>query len=598
MCMQPEEYYKQRIDFLQISLAKLLSKKSTLGWSRFSVIILVAAAIYFLLPFGWPYAVLSSIILLSVFTKLVFTDIDNNKAIQHTQLLIEINQDEIKALAGQYLHFDNGADHIPHDHLYSNDLDLFGKASLYQYLNRSTSAVGRTTVAKWLLDAADEPVILKRQIAAKELHGKTEWRQSLQAFGKEKKIEHSTYQRLQEWMQEPNSFINNKVWRAMQLLVPVIMLTVVALNIFDLLSDPARNILLIASAILAFFISKKVVPIHDKVSKITEELSVLSDSIYLIENTPFSSPLLTELQAFYKHENFTASGEMKKLKGIVQRMDWRLNPVVFIPLAILFQWDLVQVIALEKWKRRNHTNIIQWFEALGNFEAISSFATLHFNHPDWCFPELKKEHFFIEGKEIGHPLINKIKRVNNYIDIEDKGIIMLVTGSNMAGKSTYLRSIGVNVVLAMAGAPVCAQRFAISHVQVITSMRIADNLEENTSTFYAELKKLKTVIEKVNNKEKVFVLLDEILRGTNSLDRHTGAVALTKQLIRQQAAGIIATHDVELAKLKDDYPANIYNYHFDVQVTNGELYFDYKLKDGICTSLNASILMKKIGIEL
>jgi len=289
---------------------------------------------------------------------------------------------------------------------------------------------------------------------------------------------------------------------------------------------------------------------------------------------------------------------MKKLKGIVQRMDWRLNPVVFIPLAILFQWDLQQVIALEKWKRRNNKSIIQSFEALGNFEAINSFATLHFNHPDWCFPDLKKEHFIIEGKDVGHPLINKIKRVNNCIDINNKGIIMLVTGSNMAGKSTYLRSIGINAVLTMAGAVVCAKSFSLSPVQLLTSMRIADNLEENTSTFYAELKKLKTVIEKVNNHEKVFILLDEILRGTNSLDRHTGAVALTKQLIRKQAAGIIATHDVELAKLKHDYPANIYNYHFDVQVNDGELYFDYKLKEGICTSLNASILMKKIGIEL
>jgi hypothetical protein len=596
--MQPEEYYQQRIGSLQTSLTKLLSKKSMLGWARFFMIIVVAAAIYFLLPFGWLYAFLSSVILLSVFIKLVFTDIDNNKEIHHTQLLIETNQDEIKALNGQYLHFDDGATYTPHDHLYSNDLDIFGKASLYQYINRSTSAMGGAALAKWLLNAAEEAEILRRQTAVRELHSKTEWRQSLQAFGKEKKIEHSTYQRLQEWMQEPNSFINNTAWIATQLLVPVIMLTTVALNIFDVISDPARNLLLVASAILAFFISKKVVPIHDKVSKITEELSVLSDSIYLVENTAFSSPFLTELQAFYRHDNYTASGEMKKLKGIVQRMDWRLNPVVFIPLAILFQWDLVQVIALEKWKRRNHSGIIQWFEALGNFEAINSFATLHFNHPDWCFPELKKEHFFIEGTEIGHPLINKIKRVNNYIDIEDKGIIMLVTGSNMAGKSTYLRSIGVNAVMAMAGAVVCARAFAISHVQVITSMRIADNLEENTSTFYAELKKLKTVIEKVNNHEKVFILLDEILRGTNSLDRHTGAVALTKQLIRQQSAGIIATHDVELAKLKDDYPDNIYNYHFDVQVNNGELYFDYKLKDGICTSLNASILMKKIGIEL
>ena len=175
---------------------------------------------------------------------------------------------------------------------------------------------------------------------------------------------------------------------------------------------------------------------------------------------------------------------------------------------------------------------------------------------------------------------------------------MLVTGSNMAGKSTYLRSVGVNVVLAMAGSVVCAQRFAISPIQLITSMRIADNLEENTSTFYAELKKLKTVIDSVNKEEKIFILLDEILRGTNSLDRHTGSAALIKQLIKKDACGIIATHDVELAKLKELYPNNILNYYFDVQVSNDELYFDYKLKEGICSSLNASILMRKIGIEM
>ena len=175
---------------------------------------------------------------------------------------------------------------------------------------------------------------------------------------------------------------------------------------------------------------------------------------------------------------------------------------------------------------------------------------------------------------------------------------MLVTGSNMAGKSTYLRSIGINVVLAMAGAPVCATAFKVSHVQIISSMRITDNLEESTSTFYAELKKLKTIIEKVNAGEKVFILLDEILRGTNSLDRHTGSKALIKQLIKQKAAAIIATHDLELADLKIDYPKNILNYHFDVQVSNEELYFDYRLKPGVCNSLNASILMKKIGIEL
>jgi DNA mismatch repair ATPase MutS len=330
----------------------------------------------------------------------------------------------------------------------------------------------------------------------------------------------------------------------------------------------------------------------------TDELEVLSDSVQLIERTNFTSLHLQELQKKFKQESSKASAQLKQLKSILERLDLRFNIVIFIPLDVLLQWDLQQVMALEKWKEENHKQVTSWFTALGEFEALSSLATLNFNHPGWTFPVLKAEHFFIEGKDIGHPLIPPAKCVTNPIHIEQQGGLMLVTGSNMAGKSTYLRSIGINTVLTMAGAPVCASYFCLSPVQVISSMRIADNLEESTSTFYAELKKLKTIINKVNNNEKVFILLDEILRGTNSFDRHTGSAALIKQLIKHKAAAIIATHDVELAKMKNEHPENILNYHFDVQVSNDELYFDYRLKEGICTSLNASILMKKIGIEL
>jgi DNA mismatch repair ATPase MutS len=268
------------------------------------------------------------------------------------------------------------------------------------------------------------------------------------------------------------------------------------------------------------------------------------------------------------------------------------------PLNLLLLWNLNQALDLEKWKKQYATDVENWFHTLGIFETLNSLAVIHFNNPGWCFPTLHEQHFFIESAELGHPLIHENKRVNNFIKMENRGELMLVTGSNMAGKSTYLRSIGINTVLAMAGAPVCAASFRISPVQLISSMRIADNLAESTSTFYAELKKLKTVIDEVNAEKKVFILLDEILRGTNSLDRHAGSEALIKQLIKHNAAGIIATHDLALADLKEQYPANILNYHFDVQVNQEELYFDYILKPGVCTSLNASILMKKIGIEL
>ena len=596
--MLPDTYYKERITQLQQKLQQLLQKKSLLGWLRFAVVVLIIAGVYFLLPIGTAYAVALTGLLLIFFTRLIYTDISNKTNIETTRNLITINEDELKALTHNYYNFADGNEHIPKDHLYANDLDIFGRASLFQYVNRTGSQMGSALLAHWLLNPANTETLLQRQTAVKELSTKTEWRQQLQASGRQKKIQTATKQRLKQWLSEADQFSSHKYWIVLRFLLPAILLTIIALNIAEIIPYQIRNLALLFFAIIAYFIGKKAAPVHQHLSKIVSELEVLSDSIELIENLHCESTLLKEMQAQFLQKNRTSSLELKKLKGIVSRLDLRYNPVVFIPLAILFQWDLQQVLALEKWKRINHENALQWFDMLAQFEALNSLATLSFNHPQWCFPTFKKEHFFIEGTQIGHPLISAAKRVNNDILINSRGEIMLITGSNMAGKSTYLRSIGINVVLAMAGSLVCAAKFSLSPVQIISSMRIADNLEESTSTFYAELKKLKTVIDKVNEGAPIFILLDEILRGTNSLDRHTGSVALLKQLIKKQAAGIIATHDVELASLKETYPQNILNYHFDAQVSNDELYFDYKLKTGVCESLNASILMKKIGIEL
>ncbi len=596
--MQPKEYYKQRLKKLGIEQDLLLKRKSTLAWLRFAAIIGIIACVYFLLPYGWLYILAPVLLLLIVFTRLIFTDLRNKSAIEHNKRLIAINENEIKALAHHYYQFADGIEFMPKEHLYANDLDIFGHASLYQYINRTNSEVGSSTLADWILQPADKTAILQRQEAVKELATKSEWRQELQALGAAKKIETATQHRLNNWFDEENRFIDNKYWFLLRFLLPLIMLTVITLNISDVISNPARNYFLLAFALIAFYISKKVTPLHQQVSKMADELDVLSESIQLIEQTRFNAPYLQQLQTRFRQQNSAASAKLKQLKRILERLDLRFNILVFIPLDILLQWDLQQAIALEKWKQQNHKDVLEWFTALGVFETVNCLSILSYNHPGWSFPVFKDEHFFIEGKDVGHPLIEPAKRINNPVKIDAAGELMLVTGSNMAGKSTYLRSIGINSILAMAGAPVCARYFCLSPVQIISSMRIADNLEESTSTFYAELKKLKTIINKVNNNERVFILLDEILRGTNSLDRHTGSVALIKQLIKHKAAAIIATHDVELAKMKEDNPANIINHHFDVQVSNDELYFDYRLKEGICNSMNASILMKKIGIEL
>jgi len=439
---------------------------------------------------------------------------------------------------------------------------------------------------------------LQRQVATKELSAKIAWVQDLMAEGKKNKVTFSTKNRLENWMKEPPVFLKFKPWQWLRYVLPAIILSIVTLYIFDKVGNSVFYLALLIFAVIAYQINKVVAPVHETLSKVADELSTLSASISSIENESFNSPLLKELKSVFLQRNKKASEDILQIKKILDKLDLRYNLVMSLPLNLLLLWNLQQVLDLEKWKAGQQNNLNLWFDTLADFEALDSFGVLYFNHPDWIFPGILPEYFSIDGKEIGHPLIPVEKRVNNFIDIPTNAELMLVTGSNMAGKSTYLRSIGVNIVLAMAGAPVCAHSFSVSHVQLISSMRVTDNLEESTSTFYAELKKLKTIIEKVNEGEKVFILLDEILRGTNSLDRHTGSKALIKQLIKKKAAAIIATHDLELANLKKEFSENILNYHFDVQVSNDELYFDYMLKPGVCNSLNASILMKKIGIEL
>ncbi|MEJ7821782.1 MAG: MutS family DNA mismatch repair protein [Chitinophagaceae bacterium] len=596
--MEPKIFYYNRLKALQEDLKKLQQKKSVFGWLRFGSIAAIVAGLYLLWNMGILYVIVVSIMLLILFVKLLYADLKNKAAINHTNHLININNDELKYLEERYHDFPEGNQHALPDHLYANDLDIFGKASLFQYINRSTSEMGGIQLASYLQFPAKPETIVERQLAVKELSKKTEWIQNLQAIGRERQITISTKKRLQTWIEEPPAFSEFKPWKWLRYLLPVIILGVVTLYIFDVVRTGVLYLSLFVFAVIAWQINKIVAPIHEKLSKITEELEILSQSILHIENANFESTLLTELQSTFLYKNNIASTDIIKLRKLLDRLDLRYNLVLSAPLNILLLWNLQQMLDLEKWKSNQQKNLNTWFDALGNIEALNSFAVLQFNHPDWVVPKIMPGYFSIKGKKIGHPLIAQAKRINNDIEIKNNGELMLVTGSNMAGKSTYLRSIGVNVVLAMAGAPVSAGSFNISHVQIISSMRITDNLAESTSTFYAELKKLKTLIEKVNIGEKVFILLDEILRGTNSLDRHTGSVALIKQLIKNQAAAIIATHDLDLANLKDDYPQNIINYHFDVQVSNDELFFDYCLKPGVCTSLNASILMKKIGIEL
>ncbi|MFT3847085.1 MAG: hypothetical protein QM725_18665 [Lacibacter sp.] len=594
----PEELYQNRIAKLKNELSVFNRKKSRLAWLRFFALIGCIAGSWLLWPWGISIVFMYFPASLFLFLFIVKIDLNNKNSISNHEILVDINLQEIDVLHHKFTHLPGGNEFQPADHSYANDLDIFGKSSLYQYINRTTSQQGNQLMASWLLNSASATLIHQRQAAVKELEQNTEWRQQLQAFGLSKQITTATQNKIEQWLQQENKFIDKLIWKAVRILLPFICISIIVLYAFDIVPSQWFNLSMLLFLAIAFGITKWVMPLYLQLNKIASEIGTLKDSVEWIEKAVFKSELLKDLQSSFVNQRQQASISIHQLRKIFSRLDYRLNPVVFIPLNTILLWDLQQVLSLEKWKQTNRHNISNWFHSLAQFEVLSSIANLAANQPYWCYPEPAQHDYVFLAKDLGHPLIEKEKLVTSSFSTNGNQQISLVTGSNMAGKSTFLRSVGTNIVLSHTGAPVCASSLTISPMRVISSMRISDNLEESTSTFYAELKKLKQIIEAVSKHEHAFLLLDEILRGTNSKDRHTGSEALIKQLLRDKAAGIVATHDLELTNLAAVFPHNIHNYHFDAAIKNEELYFDYKLKEGICSSMNASLLMKKIGIEL
>lgn len=594
----PEQVYTQQIGTYNNQLNKLVKRKRFLGWLRLFILLVAGVCTWYVWPLGLLPAIAVSLTGLILFFTTVRKDFANRDAINHCKHLIAINQQELLYLQHQFTNQKDGSEFYTDAHPFAGDLDIFGRASLYQYINRTTSQQGNACMASWLQQPADAATILARQAAVKELCSNTNWRQELQAHAQDTAITLAAEKKLADWLHEETTFVQKAYWHVIRYIFPAFALTTLVCYLFDVITYQRFLQASLVFALIAFGITRVIVPLYRKLNKITGEMETLSNSISCIERASFTDPLLVALQHQFYNESTKASKQIFQLKQIFNRFDYRLNPVVFIPLNIFLLWDLQLVLQLEAWKKKNNQQINHWFRALAELETLSSIATLAFNHPHWSFPVLQTNEPVFDAVQLGHPLIDAQKNVLNDFTTKGQEQINLITGSNMAGKSTFLRSVGVNMVLACMGAPVCAKQLTVSPLKVMSSMRIKDNLEESTSTFYAELKKLKQIIDAVNNNEPVFILLDEILRGTNSNDRHTGSKALIKQLLQHKATGILATHDLELAKLADEYPLTVHNYHFDVQVNADELYFDYKINRGVCQSMNASILMKKIGIEL
>lgn len=594
--MQPSEYYTSRVNSCKIAFTTLKRTENQLSVLR--LVLFVLSLVLFYVFFAISVGVAVTLLALGLFSLGYLIKYQNRiiKKKEYYQHLITINELELKSLEGDYYSYADGSEYLDKNHPYTYDLDIFGRASLFQYLNRTISKPAGNMMAYWLTSVAGLNEIEQRQEAVTELKDQTDWRQNLYTLGYEYKDAANHPIPVLAWIQSSFHFFGKRYLRISLILLSLITLIALGLVIMGMPVSILVLMILVNMAVNYRYI-KQVNELHQQVTKSYEMLQSYGEALKLIEQQKFKSEKLISLQ---KQLNGTgrASDLIKKLSSLVNKLDVRLNLMVSLPLNVFFFWDIHYSFALEKWKNRNRERIADWFEAMAEVEVLSSFANLYYNNPNWVLPLVKTDYFGFRAENMGHPLIPAKRRINNHFTVHGKGKIVLVTGSNMSGKSTFQRTCGVNMILAFAGAPVCADVFETSLVKIYTSMRISDSLEDNTSSFYAELKRLAMIIKESEINRNVFLLLDEILRGTNSNDRHIGSEALIRQLIQQGTTGIVATHDLSLSDLEKELPDNIDNYNFDVKIQGEELYFDYKLNKGICKSLNASILMKKMGIKV
>lgn len=601
--MQELNEFYQRQEAIFSEEAKVLrSRYGQFSFVRLAVFIGGLAIAIYLGSIAWYWAAVFFFIFVFAFYRFMLWHQKIQTVAQHKEELARINALEIRALAHDYQVFDNGAKFLEMEHPYALDLDLFGDYSLFQYINRTSTEIGRSRLANYLNQPAETEIVTQRQAAIKELTEAIDWRQDFQAYGRETKDDPAHLQALFSWLNDPPFVAPNRGLKIALYLAPIWFTAALLLWAFYW---PWQYFLLmlIPPAIVLQRTVVRVNETHRRTGHAETMLSHYARLIRQIEQGDFTAPFLRELQSAFVQEGQKASQSIKRLSYLISQLNVRFNAFAIV-LNIGGLWDLHWVYALEKWKASQKELLPKWFSSLSEFEALASFANLSYNHPHWSFPEVQTEKQ-LEAIGIAHPLIARDKVVSNDVSMPIQGHIKLITGSNMAGKSTFLRTLGINLVLGLSGSPVCAKQLRLPQLQVYSSMRTQDALHESTSSFYAELKRLKVIIEAVEaaalgeeQERPIFFLLDEILKGTNSVDRHTGAKALIRQLIEFKGGGLIATHDLELGALEADAEGAIENLRIEVEIQDGKLHFDYKLKKGVSESFNATLLMQQMGIKV
>ena len=596
--MNPKNHYTERLSLTKGQLQQVKKQIFRISMLRLTLFIAGVAGIYF---FFSQTPLLIVCICLTFLPLFILVKIHNRFFIRKEWLETQarIIQEELQALSGDYSSFEDGKEYVNPEHPYSFDLDIFGRRSLFQSINRTCTFFGKNRLAKWLQNHLHEKTsIEKRQEMVREISEHTLFREQFRVAGLVHHGQSSDAEKIQAWSQSPAQYLHAGWVKAFIWGVPVINSLLLITSLIGWTSFSCLGLSFGIFLVLSFGIIKRATYIQETYGKQLKSLNGYARLIALAKAEDWKSAGMLELMERFNLNGQSPVQALQQLSKELDRLDLRNNQFLYVLLEGSIFFQLQEIVRIERWKVRYGQHISEWLETVGELDALCSLGTFAYNHPQYTYPELTEKPFCFLATQMGHPLMPASQCVKNDATIPSRPFFLIITGANMAGKSTYLRTIGVNYLLACIGAPVCCERLKLYPNQLITSLRTSDSLSDNESYFFAELKRLKRIIDLLNQGQQLFIILDEILKGTNSMDKQKGSFDLIRQFMQLKANGIIATHDLLLGSLIKQFPEEIRNYCFEADIKENELTFSYKLREGVAQNMNACFLMKKMGIIL
>lgn len=596
--MNPENHYTERLSLTEGQLQQVKKQIFRISMLRLALFIAGIAGVYF---FFNQTTLLIAGICLTFLPFFILVKVHNRLFIRKEWLETQarIIQEELQALSGDYSSFEDGKEYVNPEHPYSFDLDIFGRHSLFQSINRTCTFFGKARLAKWLQNHLHEKTsIEKRQEMVREISEHTLFREQFRVAGLVHHGQSSDAEKIQAWSQSPAQYLHAGWVKAFIWGVPVINSLLLITSLAGWTSFSWLGLSFGIFLVLSFGIIKRATYIQETYGKQLKSLNGYARLIALAKAEDWKSAGMQELMERFNLNGQSPIQALQQLSKELDRLDLRNNQFLYVLLEGSIFFQLQEIVRIERWKARYGQHISKWLETVGELDALCSLGTFAYNHPQYTYPELTEKPFCFLATQMGHPLMPASQCVKNDATIPSRPFFLIITGANMAGKSTYLRTIGVNYLLACIGAPVCCERLKLYPNQLITSLRTSDSLSDNESYFFAELKRLKRIIDLLNQGQQLFIILDEILKGTNSMDKQKGSFDLIRQFMQLKANGIIATHDLLLGSLIKQFPEEIRNYCFEADIKENELTFSYKLREGVAQNMNACFLMKKMGIIL